>query len=229
MRHAGSQARRATPWVVILAGMSAAFFSIAARATPVQLSKESFAPVVFEGIPATTYRFDGVESDAALTAAVDKSASFLLAAFPTARPVHRIAFEWRADGAPLTADAAAEETKAGDDATLRVGLLLAGDPPMFPMMAPAWLKAVRDTLKAPAASLLYLTVGAKHAANTRWTSPHSGSIESLALPSVAGDAGWQKSEVAFSAPLAVVGLWIMADGDDTKAKFTAALRRLTID
>jgi hypothetical protein len=40
---------------------------------------------------------------------------------------------------------------------------------------------------------------------------------------------WNAAEASFSPPLKVVGLWLMADGDNSKSSFRTELRKLTVE
>jgi hypothetical protein len=194
----------------------------------IPLSVSGWTHIEFEGIPPTVYRNDA-EQPAALVAVVKRSSSFLLRPLAEATTVHRVSFEWRSDGELHVKDASEERSKAGDDGFLRLGLLLSGPPPLMPFFAPAWVKAIRGRLQLPSDHLLYLMAGAKSAAGEHWTSPYSDSLELLAVASEPLKDGWKKSAVAWPSPLKVVGLWLMADGDDTKSDFTTMVRDLRLD
>jgi hypothetical protein len=40
---------------------------------------------------------------------------------------------------------------------------------------------------------------------------------------------WNAAEASFSPPLPVVGVWLMADGDDSRSRFRTMLRKLTLE
>jgi hypothetical protein len=194
-------------------------------AAALNLGTAGMRHVTFDGIPPTAYRNDGD----VLVAEVDKSASFLLVPFDAPRAVKRVSFGWQANGRPTIADAAAEKTKAGDDYPLRIGLIISGKAPTVPFFAPAWIKAIADGLKHPSDRMLYLVVGAKHPVGARWESPYSDSMELLAVASVPGKDGYETATATLPSPLSVVGLWIMADADQSGAKFTTKLRDLVLE
>jgi len=180
------------------------------------LALSDFRHVTFEGRAPTIYK----ETDGAIVATVASSASFLLQAFPAPRTVTKVRVVWQAEGRPRVRDAAHEASKDGDDAVLRVGLLLRGEAPLIPFFAPAWIKAVRDTLKHPTGEMLYLVLDARHKAGETWESPYASDIRNM---SIAG------SDVVLAKPLQVVGLWLMADGDDTKSSFTVTVKELNVE
>ncbi len=187
------------------------------------LDHETFEKLTFSDLPATSYE----QKDGQLKIDVKQSAAAWVLAFPTARPLHALGFEWKSSVESLVPSAEAEETKAGDDAILRIGLLLAGPAPTVPFFAPAWIKAVKKLMKQGSDRMVYLTVGAKHKPGQEWKSPYASSIENRALASEAGADGWKKTIFKPEAPMQVVGLWLMSDGDNTKQSFQVELRNLT--
>ena len=99
---------------------------------------------------------------------------------------------------------------------------------MVPWFAPAWVKMVRDHLILPSDRLVYLVAGARSQAGSRWKSPYSDSIETIAVASRPGANGWQHVHFRLQRPIKAVGLWIMADGDNSTSSFVTSLRRLRL-
>lgn len=203
--------------------MSLAFL-IAASALAIDMNPGDFKPVTFDGIPSTVYE----RADDALKMTVAKSASFLLRPFDAERLVSSVSFAWQSQGDLKQKDAATEKTKAGDDARLKICLLISGKAPLVPFFAAAWIKAVRDAMKLPADRLRCLVAGSKAKVGERWSSPYDDSIELVAVDQADGSRHWRKVDSKLDQPLKVVGLWIMADGDDTGSEFTTRLRDLTL-
>ncbi len=195
----------------------------ASRVIP--LAVDGLKPVTFSGIPPTRYTNEGP----VLVASVEASSSFLLLPFAKAESVRAVQFAWKPDGGPQVNDAAHEASKAGDDAALRVGLILAGSAPLVPFFAPSWIKAVRDSLLLPSDELVYLVVGAKHAPGETWPSPYSSSITYRAVGDTPLAEGWRQARVVLPQAVDVVGVWLMADGDGTKARFTTRLKDLVFE
>jgi hypothetical protein len=190
------------------------------------LQPKAFEHVSFDGIAPTVYKADGE----ALVMDVKESSSFLLRPFDKVVPVRRVSFEWRGEGELSVASPAEERTKRGDDARLRVGLILSGEAPLIPFFAPSWIKAIRDAMRLPADHMLYLTVGAKSSPGSEWPSPYGDGMRIRVLASRPVDGGvWNAAEASFSPPLKVVGLWLMADGDNSKSSFRTELRKLTVE
>ncbi len=187
------------------------------------LDPASYQPLVFADIPATKYELrDGV-----LRAIVDKSSSALLLSFKTPRKIVGLQATWRMDG-KLATSTASEQTKKGDDFPLRIGLLLSGKAPLVPFFAPAWIKAVKAHMQHPAAELMYFLFGAKASAGAQWKSPYTDSINNVAMPSQPQMEGWTHSRLTFPEK-DVVGIWLMADGDNSGSTFVTSIRQLSFD
>ena len=191
------------------------------------LSSE-FRSISFDNIAKTQYRFAGD----VLQAKVKRSASALILPFDQAQQVERIAFEWKHQAGEIRWQTPQQQKeKEGDDAYWRIGLILEGKAPMIPFFAPAWIKQVLSIVKLESNRMLYLIVGSPLAAQTQWPSPYSDSISNLALASEDASAKepWRSAVWQASEALSVVGLWLMADGDNTGSSFQTALRNLRMD
>lgn len=163
-----------------------------------------------------------------LTIRVNNSASFLLVPFDNVKKVNKVSFQWKKQGMINIKDAQHEETRQGDDAYLRVGLILKGEAELMNPLAPKWVKKVNETLRHPSGEMIYLTPGSHHQNGRHWKSPYSDKVKIIALASKNSPDGWHLSEYTFESPQSVVGLWIMADGDNTQSSFTSMLKALTL-
>ena len=76
--------------------------------------------------------------------------------------------------------------------------------------------------------MLFLISGSKHADGKTWQSPYAKQITHRAVAGVPDAHGWHRSSIALPAATPVLGVWIMADGDDTKARFETRLRNLLL-
>ena len=210
---------------VVAALVSAFVLAPSVQASPVALQVSAFKHITFKNIPATTY------SDAAgvLTMKVDKSSSVLVLPFDAERTITNVKFSWRLNGVVSTKNAEHEKTKKGDDFPLRIGLMVSGPAPTVPFFAPAWIKAVRDSVKLPSDKLIYLVAGTKSAPGTTWESPYASSIGTVALQSspIAG-SDWQAVDYRSEATK-ITGIWVMADGDNTASSFTTEIRDLELN
>jgi hypothetical protein len=195
-------------------------------AEQIVLDQDNFQHIQFRRIQPTTITF----TPHAIRFDVNKSSSFLLLAFDDIKTVRRVAFEWRADGMLNKNSAAQEKMRTGDDAWLRVGLIVSGQPDLVPeALLPSWMRQVRDVLKFPSDSMIYLIPDARHAPGETWGSPYHSHIEMISVPSQQIDKDWKRVSYPLSTPLQSVGLWIMADGDNTASIFSSQLRNLVIE
>lgn len=193
---------------------------IASNALANQLaSLEQFKHITFKDIPATDYSI----KDHILTASVHSSSSALLFSLDKVTCFESLSVEWQLNGKVNTNDPKVEQSKAGDDFPLRIGLMIHGKAPFVPFFASAWIKAVRDYLKFPSQTMQYYILGSASPAGTTWESPYTSSISNTALASVDSGDGWKKSSTPLS-NLSLVGYWLMADGDNTQSQFTARMR-----
>jgi hypothetical protein len=163
-----------------------------------------------------------------LTFNVNSSASALVMALPSPRKISSIRFETQTFGGPPAKRAKKQaESEAGDDYCLRIGLLLKGNIPVIPFFAADWIKQLRDDLQISAEKMIMLVPSEAHQVGASWASPQSKDIELIAVNDYCPQK-WLALEKSFSPPLEVVGIWLMADGDDMKLKFTTELRNLEI-
>lgn len=194
-------------------------------AMAVALGPSGFRHIRFDDLPPVAYS----QENGALKIEVDAASSFLLQPFDAPKTVKAIRFEWKSDGALGVKDAAMQERKDGDDARLRIGLILAGQSPMIPFFAPAWIKAIRDHMKHPAGQIRFVLAGTAMPPNSSWPSPYNGDMRLAAAEERPLADGWKEGRFALPQSEQVVGLWIMADGDNTKSKFTTWLKALDLD
>ena len=141
-----------------------------------------------------------------------------------------MSFEWQAEGMLNKSTASQEKTRKGDDAWLRVGLVISGEPDLVPEpLLPRWVIKARDVLKHPSDRMLYLIPDARHPPGETWRSPFSSNIDMVSVESRDRPDGWKQVKHEFDRPRSAVGLWLMADGDNTGSIFTSRLRKLRIE
>ena len=161
---------------------------------------------------------------------VNRSASFLLLAFSDIKNIRTVSFQWNADGMLKKNSAEHEKTRKGDDAWLRVGLIIKGQPEHIPEpLLPRWMKQVRQTLKHQSSNMVYLIPDAKHSPGETWKSPFSSNVDMISVGSTSMDGAWKQASYEFAKPQQAVGLWIMADGDNTGSIFESRLKNLVIE
>ena len=105
-------------------------------------------------------------------------------------------------------------------------LLLKTEDEFINPFVPSWLRRVRAALKFPSVNMIYLVADAKHASGQQWLSPYNERVTMISLNSNMEDAGWKSAQYQFDKPIEVVGIWLMADGDDTRSKFTTEIRNI---
>lgn len=190
------------------------------------LEQERFEHVHFRRIQPTIVDFD----QGTVAFEVNDSSSFLLLAFDSIRAVQKVSFEWQADGVLNKHSAAEERSRQGDDAWLRIGLIISGAPEPVPLaLLPRWMKQVRKTLRFASDKMIYLIPDARHAPGEIWSSPFSSNIDMISVSGEPMQDDWERAAYTFNEAQPSVGLWIMADGDNTNSKFRSRLRNLQIE
>ncbi len=188
------------------------------------LQKENFEHIQFKRIKANNYTYQ----DQQLKIEVDNSASFLMVPFDNVQKVSKVSFQWRSAGEPAIKNEEHEEKRNGDDAVFKLALLLRADDTLFNPLMPAWMKRVDKLLSLPSEEMIYLVVGAKHAAGERWINPYNDRVKMIAMKSDVNADGWLRASYTFDQAVEVVGLWLMSDGDNTGSKFTTKVKNIVL-
>ena len=192
----------------------------------VTLNQHEIQHIQFKRIPPNQYHF---EHDR-LHIEVDDSASFLLLPFKQVRSVSTVRYDWILETGELKLeDAADEASRTGDDAVFKLGLLIKGDPGLSNPLAPKWLKQANAALSTPSNRMIYIVANAKHPAGERWTSPYNSNVQMIAAHQRALADGWLQAYYEFDRPLSVVGLWLMADGDNTDSRFSSRVKNIALE
>ncbi len=194
-------------------------------ADKIYLDQLHFDHIHFKRIKSNTVSFN----NGVINFSVNSTASFLLHAFDDIKPVKQVSFQWRANGNLNKKDAQHETTRKGDDAWVRVGLILKGEPKLQDPLVPPWVKQVRKTLKYPSDKMVYLIPDAQQTPGTTWSSPYNKNVEMRSVASDELKDGWQAVHYRFERPQQVIGIWLMADGDNTHSKFNTQLKELVIE
>jgi hypothetical protein len=203
-----------------------ALFACTLNADQVILDEHSVEHIHFKRINPNTVSYD----NGVVHFNVNRSASFLLYAFDEVRPVRTVSFQWKAGGMLNKNSVEQERSRTGDDAWLRVGLILEGQPANVPEpLLPRWMQQVRKTLKHPSNRMVYLIPDAQHSPGTIWKSPFSDDVDMVSVSSTGADNDWRQVDHEFPEVQKAVGLWIMADGDNTHSVFRSQLKNLNID
>jgi len=201
------------------------------------LFESNYTHIQFGRIKANQYEFES----RVLNTRVDSSASFLMKAFESVKPVKQVSFKWRSDQLPEVKDAVHEKQKAGDDAVFKLGLLLKADNEIDNPFLPKWMRQVKSLLNYPSENMIYLVAGSKHVAGEQWPNPYNrrvtmvamsaADIESKLESKIDGEfeEGWQQASYQFGEAVEVVAVWLMADGDNTGSSFTSYVKDIIIE
>ena len=160
---------------------------------------------------------------------VNQTASFLVFSFDSIHLISHVSFQWKAAGQLKKLSVEHEASREGDDAWIRVGLILKSESDFVDPIGPRWIRKTMETLKFPSDKMIFLIPGAKHAPGEIWLNPYSRRVKMIALGSIGLQDGWRTSEYHFTTPQKTVGILLMADGDNTKSAFTAEIKNLFID
>ena len=201
------------------------------------LFENNYTHIKFGRIKENQYEFN----KRVLKVEVDSSASFLMKAFETVKPVKRISFKWRSDGLPNVKDAMQEKQKAGDDAVVKLGLLLKSDKEIENPLLPKWMRQVKSLLNHPSENMIYLVADSRHVAGEQWPNPYNRRVTMVAMSSTSINSklesridgefeeGWRHASYLFSEAVEVVAIWLMADGDNTGSSFTSYVKDIKLD
>lgn len=193
-------------------------------ADPVLLEESQFEHIPFDRIAPAKYTF----TNNSLVIDVNKNASFVLQPFNRIIKISAVSFDWKSTGTLNVKNREIEASREGDDFYLRVGLMIEGKADRINPFSPDWVKKIKDLLHHPSNRLIDIVTGAKHAAGETWQSPYNSSITMISVKSIGIDNGWSHAEHHLDEAVDVVGLWIMADGDNTGSTFTTRIKNLEI-
>ncbi len=164
---------------------------------------------------------------------VNNSSSFLVIPFEDIVTTNRVSFLWKSKGLLNIKDKKHEKSKLGDDAILRIGLITMKKNSnriisnIF--VKPGWLRDVEETLVHKAGSLMYLLPKTKNKYPETWNSPYSTLIKMIPTKTIFSSNDWNKSSITFKKYFEVIGVIIMADGDNTNSKFETQLKSISLD
>ena len=164
---------------------------------------------------------------------VNNSSSFLIIPFEEIVTTNKVSFLWKSKGLIKIKDKNHEKSKLGDDAMLRIGLVTLKKNPnkLFDNIfgKPGWLRDVEETLVHKAGSLIYLLPKTKNKYPETWNSPYSSLIKMVPTKTIFFSNDWNKSNITFKKYFEVVGVIVMADGDNTNSNFETQLKSISFD
>lgn len=200
-------------------------FATTALADTLDLRAATFEHIQFSKIKPNKHSYE----KGSLKIEVDNSASFLMLPFDHVRKISKLSFDWRSEGKPQIKDAAQESARDGDDAVFKVGLLLRAEDDSLNPFLPSWMKRVKALLHFPSENMVDLVVDSKHAVGEQWTNPYNKRVLMVSIASEKGADGWWHTHYQSEQPLAVVAVWLMADGDNTDSKFTSYVKNISFE
>jgi len=203
----------------------ALLFPLKSLAETIVFDEGDITHIKFKKIPPNKFEIN----NNLINIAVNNSSSFLLIPFKEIKLVKEVTFKWKKNGFLNIKNAKQEETRSGDDAYLRIGLMIEGKNLLPNPLAPRWVKKVKEILNYSSNRAIYLSPNTMHNAGEYWKSPYSNKVDIIAVASVKITHGWKLSKHTFDSSQAVVGLWIMADGDNTQSTFTTTIKTLTLN
>jgi hypothetical protein len=215
--------------LAILLASSACTGSASARDVSLVLS--DWQPITFDGIEPTLFRQIETPSGEGIAMTVASSSSFLVHAFKHVETISGISWKMRYSGLPALENRSEEASRSGDDFVLRVGLITEGSRKQVSMFAPDWIKQLARVLNGSAGNVVYLVASRYHSPGSVWPSPYSGQLSYVSVAELtdASHPDWLDVSYTLPMPMRLVGLWLMADGDNTRANFSSAISRLRID
>ena len=191
-----------------------------------ELSEDLFTSISFKRIPPNQIEF----KEDSIVFQVRESASFLLYPFGSVKKINQLRFDWKSKGELNVLNAKHEATKKGDDARIRLGLILKSKADFIDLFGtPEWIRKSAEVLNHPADRIVFLLPGVFHEPGTSWKNPYSPKVDMISIPSTDLSDGWKQSEFLFEIPLETVGFMIMADGDNTHSSFSSEIKNLHID
>lgn len=190
--------------------------------------EKSWETLSFPEIPSNEISF----APGALQVTVEDSASALLHFFAETQWVTKIRIRGKVEGA--LHDAPTEQVKSPRDALLRVGLIEKGQRQMNPFQriaAPQWLEDLEKRVLQRAEGIdcihCYHLLPDRSSLGPMQEHPGTSFLrqKNHAAPDSEGNFDFL---IEHEDPLPLIGLWLLADGDDTKSKFTITITKIEI-
>lgn len=199
--------------------------SAMANAASESVDLRSLHHIKFDKIDANEVMLSGDE----LRISVDSSASFMMLGFEEVQTVTGVNLLWRSEGQPALRDAEHERSKDGDDAVLKMALLLEGEYRGIDWFLPDWIEEARSRMHHESDELFYVVAASSNAPGENWGNPYNDNILMMPMQQSSAAEGRTLSSLRFDEPLRVVGIWLMADGDNTGSSFETFVYDISFD
>ncbi len=189
-----------------------------------------WTPLSFRNIPPIRHEIAGDR----ITLHIDKSAGGIVRPLPAGTRVKSLTVRGRVEGT-ITSDPAALWKPEADDKYLRVGLIHAGGKQLNRIRraaAPAWIRTLDDVLCADGRGPtridnLILAPHPEWVGKTR-QNPGMKQLHERITATPEKDNTFTIT-TTFENPIDALGLWLMADGDDTKSTFKVTIESISLD
>lgn len=167
-----------------------------------------------------------------LSIQVDQSSSPLFYPFHRNRQVKRMKVGGTIGGFPKLPTGATEGEGKADDFALRVGLVLSGNKRLGwleRIFAPGWIKKLEDAVPEGAFyRVWFLSIAQQLPKGFKRTHPQNEVLLEEVGLNLDKPGPFALDHRLSPAPVAL-GIWIHADGDDTKSAFTTTVAELTLE
>lgn len=196
----------------------------------VSLVLSDWKQITFDGIEPTLFQQIETPNGEGIAMMVKNSSSFLVYPFESVETISGISWDMHYSGLPAVTSRSDESSRNGDDFVIRIGLITAGDRKLVSMFAPDWIKQLAKTMNVAVGNVVYLVASRYHPRGSTWPSPYSDQLSYVSVTELTDTAhpDWFEVTYKLPAPTRLAGLWLMADGDNTNAHFSSAIRRLRI-
>jgi len=192
----------------------------------------SWKTITYDKIKPSEIMFSGQK----LQIKVKSSASPVIYKFPTPSRIARLTCSGRLDALPSMNSAGVQGDAKSDDFALRVGLVLAGTRKLNGferLFAPQWVKDLQrfysETQFGFGGLQLFLLANAPGPAWETRVHPKSSLIREQIIQRLSAPGDFSLKFDIPDSNQKVLGLWVGADGDDTKSTFSIDIDRLEVE
>lgn len=182
--------------------------------------------LTFKNIESTKYSI----SPLLIKCSVKKSASALIFPFLKVKKIKSISFKFRTTIKKDTFIKLAKGINHKDSALL-VGIILKSDKKTsLPFFSPDWTKKLVKVLNFSPENIILLKIWSDHKENESWVSSHSNKLSYIS-PRITknNNDDFFLASRKFGDLKKVIGIWIMADGDDIGISFNTEISDLSLE
>jgi hypothetical protein len=170
-------------------------------------------------------------SDKELRISVEASASPLFYHFDETLLLRSVFVEGSLTGVPKLPDSKIEGERGADDSPLRFGVVVEGEKKLGwleKLFAPAWLKRLTEIVPdKPFGGVRFLTLAQTLDVGTWRPHPKSRYLSEEVVKKITAPGPFSFEKI-YAEPPRAMGLWLQADGDDTKSSFEVKLNSILL-